>query len=66
MGQLSAHEAYIIALYRHRSKAIEKIEKMVDEYSKSLSSDKGTIGRNSRIFNCRNIRNVSFGPFTAG
>ena len=62
--RLSAHEAYIIALYRHRSKAIEKIENMVADYSKSLSSDKGTIGRNSRILNCRNVRNVRFGPYT--
>jgi hypothetical protein len=61
--RLSAHEAYIIALYRHRSKAIEKIENMVADYSKSLSSDKGTIGRNTRILNCTNIRNVRFGPF---
>ena len=61
--RLSAHEAYIIALYRHRSKAIEKIENMVAEYSKSLSSDKGTIGRNTTILNCRNIRNVRFGPY---
>ncbi len=60
--RLSAHEAYIIALYRHRIKAIEKIENMVADYSKSLSSDKGTIGRNTRILNCRNVRNVRFGP----
>ncbi len=60
--RLSAQEAYIIALYRHRSKAIEKIEKMVADYSESLSSDKGTIGRNTTILNCRNIRNVQIWP----
>jgi hypothetical protein len=62
--QLSAHQAYIIALYRHRKKAISKITKMVADYSKSLSSDKGTIGRNTRILNCRNIRNIRFGPYS--
>jgi hypothetical protein len=62
--RLSAHEAYIIALYRHRNKAIARIEKMVAAYSESITSDKGTIGRNSRILNCRNIRNVRFGSFS--
>ncbi len=62
--RLSAHQAYIIALYRHRSNAIRIIEKMVDEYSASRSSGTGNIGYNSRIFNCSNIRNVKFGPFS--
>jgi carbonic anhydrase/acetyltransferase-like protein (isoleucine patch superfamily) len=62
--QLSAQLAYIIALYRHRDKAIKKIEGMVAEYADSISSDKGTIGRNCRIINCREIRNVRFGPFS--
>ena len=62
--RLSAHEAYIIALYRHRCDAVRIIEKMVDDYSLSHSSATGTIGQNSRIFNCSNIRNVKFGPFS--
>ena len=62
--RLSAHEAYIIALYRHRYDAVRIIEKMVDDYSLSHSSATGTIGQNSRIFNCSNIRNVKFGPFS--
>ena len=62
--RLSAHEAYIIALYRHRCYAVRIIEKMVDDYSLSHSSATGTIGLNSRIFNCSNIRNVKFGPFS--
>jgi hypothetical protein len=62
--RLSAHEAYIIALYRHRKIAVERIEKMVDDYSSSNSSDRGNIGISSRIFNSSNIRNVKFGPFS--
>lgn len=62
--RLSAHEAYIIALYRHRSIAINSIEKMVDDYSASRSSSAGTISNNSKIFNCSNIRNVRLGPFS--
>jgi hypothetical protein len=62
--RLSAQEAYIIALYRHRSKAVRKIEEMVAGYSKSLVSDRGTISHHSKITNCRNIRNVRFGPYS--
>ena len=62
--RLSAHEAYIIALYRHRSRTIEIIGKMVDEYSATITSGQGTISRHSRIFNCNTIRNVRVGPFS--
>ena len=62
--RLSAHEAYIIALYRHRSKAIKILEKMIDDYSDSIASDRGIISRNSRIINCNNIRNVKVGPYS--
>lgn len=61
--RLSAHEAYIKALYKHRRSAIKKIEKMVEDYSASHTSATGTIGYNSKIFNCNNIRNVKTGPF---
>jgi hypothetical protein len=62
--RLSAHEAYIIALYRHRSNAVKKIEKFVDDYTALHTGGTGTIGCNSRIFNCSNIRNVNVGPFS--
>lgn len=61
--RLSAHEAYIWALYRHRVKAIARMEEMVKDYSLSVSSDRGTISRNTKILNCRDIRNVRFGPY---
>ncbi len=62
--RLSAHEAYIIALYRHRSNAIKIIEKMINDYSESVASNTGKISGNSRIFNCSNIRNVKIGPYS--
>jgi len=61
---LSAHEAYIIALYRHRTKTVNNIEKLVDDYTASCSSGTGTIGYNSTILNCNRIRNVKFLPFS--
>jgi carbonic anhydrase/acetyltransferase-like protein (isoleucine patch superfamily) len=62
--QLSAHQAYLIALYRHRVKAIKNMEQMIKEYSESKSSDKGTIDAGTSIQSCRYIRNVKIGPFT--
>jgi len=62
--RLSAHEAYIIALYRHRSKAVKILGKMIDDYSDSIASDRGIISRNSRIINCNSIRNVKVGPYS--
>ncbi len=62
--KLSAHQAYIIALYRHRYKAIRNIEKMVTGYAESISSDQGLIGTGSHILSCRNIKNVRIGKFS--
>lgn len=62
--KLSAHQAYIIALYRHRYKAIANIDQMVTGYSKSISSETGNIGKGSRVLSCRNIRNVKIGSFS--
>jgi hypothetical protein len=62
--RLSAHEAYIIALYRHKNNAVKIIEKLVDDYARDQTSDSGTIGNNSRIINCNTIRNVRFGSFS--
>lgn len=60
--RLSAHQAYITALYRHRYKTLAKLSRMVSDYTGSVSSETGTICSGTRIFDCRNIRNVKFGP----
>jgi carbonic anhydrase/acetyltransferase-like protein (isoleucine patch superfamily) len=62
--KLSAQQAYIIALYRHRYKAIQNIEKMIADYSESISSDMGIIKEGSQITSCRNIRNMKIGPYS--
>jgi hypothetical protein len=62
--RLSAHQAYISAMYRHRTDAIRKIEQMTLEYVDLVSSETGIIGKNSSIHNCSNIRNVKIGPWS--
>jgi len=62
--RLSAHQAYIVAMYRHRTDSINKLEQMTMGYTALVSSETGTIGQNSTIHNCNNIRNVKLGPYS--
>jgi len=62
--QLSAHTAYIIAFYRHRPKVIEKLEKMIGDYTNSVSSSMGLLGQGARLINCRTIKNLKAGPYS--
>ncbi|MHC4756903.1 MAG: DUF4954 family protein [Planctomycetota bacterium] len=59
---LSAHTAYVIAFYRHRSKVIEKLQQMIAAYTKSVTSPMGVLGRGAKLINCRIIKNVKVGP----
>lgn len=59
---LSAQIAYITANYRHRKKMVSGIDRMIDEYCKSVCSDTGTIGRGTKIMNCGTLKNVAVGP----
>ena len=62
--KLSAHLAYIMAFYKHRHSTIQKIENLIGQYARDVSSTRGRIGQHSQIFNCREIRNVKIGPYT--
>ncbi len=59
--RLTSHMAYIITLYRHRPEAIEAIERMIEEYAASVSSDRGVIGAGAYIAGCGTIKNVRIG-----
>jgi len=60
---LSAPLAYILTLYRHRPTLIHNLQKLIDQYSQTLKSDIGTIGKKVRIVNCGSIKNVRIGDF---
>ena len=49
---LSAHTAYIMAMYRHREQLHGKISELVRKYAEGKRSSTGRIGRNVRICNC--------------
>jgi NDP-sugar pyrophosphorylase family protein len=61
--KLSAHTAYILALYRHRPQLIQNLENLIAQYSFSVKSEMGIIGKNSRLVNCRTLKNVKIGEF---
>ncbi|CDN32809.1 hypothetical protein BN938_2740 [Mucinivorans hirudinis] len=60
-NKLSAHLAYLIALYRHRPLLIEKLQMLIEKYSRKHSSFTGSIGRNVKIINTGTIRNLIIG-----
>jgi len=61
---LSAPFAYIQALYRHRPVLIKQMQKIVADYSATVTSSMGSIGEFSKIINTGTIRNVRIGNCT--
>ncbi len=59
--RLSAHQAYIMALYRHRPALIGQMKKIVCAYADSVTSETGTIGNDVVIMNSGSIKNVRIG-----
>ncbi|MCC8034672.1 MAG: DUF4954 family protein [Rikenellaceae bacterium] len=59
---LSAQAAYIIAMYRHRWKAVEALCSLIEDYCKSVRSDRCRIGDGAVISGCGQIINVDIGP----
>lgn len=59
--KLSAHIAYLMALYRHRPELISKLRNISAFYAKKHSSTMGSIGRNVLISNTGAIKNVRIG-----
>jgi len=60
--KLTAQIAYVLALHRHRTKVREKIEKLITQYTESVKTDIGVVGKGSHLSNCGTIKNVKIGP----
>ncbi len=60
--KLSAHLAYFLAWYKHRHCLIAELEFKITAYAEASKKSRGTIGEYSVIRNCRQIKNVKFGP----
>lgn len=61
--KLSAHQAYILALYRHRPELICRMKSITDFYSNKHASSVGTIGNHVMILNTGSIKNVRIGDY---
>ena len=61
--RLSAQIAYVLAMYRHRPKLIERLNKLIDEYAASAESERGKVGDNVSIRNTRHINGVRIGDY---
>lgn len=59
--KLSAHQAYILALYRHRPELINRMKKLIEHYSDKHASTTGYIGNHVMIVNTGSIKNVRIG-----
>ena len=60
--QLSAHIAYVIACYRHKPQVIKKLQELIEDYRRSVTSSMGLVGKGASLINCRIIKNVKIGP----
>lgn len=56
--RLSAHQAYMMALYRHRPRLIEGMKSIIEKYADEKSSSTGEIGNNVTIVDSGYIKNV--------
>ena len=61
--RLSAQIAYVLAMYRHRPKLIERLNKLIDEYAASVESERGKVGDYVSIRNTRHINGVRIGDY---
>lgn len=59
---LTAHEAYITAMYRHRPMLIQRIKDMVAAHTAKRTSNRGTIAAHSTVVDTGYIKNVYIGP----
>lgn len=60
-NKLSAHEAYIEAMYRHKPATVKRLKEMAMEYARSQASSIGRIGKNVTIVDTGYIKNVIVG-----
>ena len=61
--RLSAHQAYIMALYRHRPVLIERMKDIIEKYAEENASEMGTIGNHVTIVDSGYIKNVKIGEY---
>jgi hypothetical protein len=59
--RLSAQQAYVLALYRHRPGVVAALESLIHSYVESVKSDMGSIGKGVTIADTGYLKNVRVG-----
>ena len=62
---LSAHQAYFMALYRHRPQLIKNMREIIARYADGVSSNCGTVGSHVVIADCGELRNLRIGDYSS-
>ena len=57
----SAQTAYLNTLYRHRTKLINRLDAIAEDFTEKRKSNRTAIGNQVRILNCDTLRNVQVG-----
>lgn len=60
---LTAHQAYIMALYRHRPKLVSELRAIIKKHVRKVTSERGIIGRHVTIVDAGYIKNVKIGDY---
>jgi NDP-sugar pyrophosphorylase family protein len=63
-NKLTAHFAYILALYRHKTELVKRMRELVRVYAAKIASDRGTIGDHVIISHSGTLKNVAIGDCT--
>ena len=58
---LTAQIAYVLAMYRHRTRTVERLRGLIARYAESRTASRGAIGRGSSVVNTLSLLNVSVG-----
>lgn len=61
-SKLTAHEAYMMAMYRHRPALINRLKELALQYTEEQSSERGRICKGSTIVDTGYIKNMYVGP----
>ena len=61
--RLSAHQAYMLGLYRHRPKLITNLKRIISRYTEENTSNMGSIGHHVQIVNTGYIKNMRIGDY---
>lgn len=60
---ITAQFAYLDVFYRQHSKIYDRLENLISNYTKLQQSETGTIGKNSVIVNCGQLKNIRVGEY---